>query len=75
MHAEPHRVPIHRRAPAAERIAARRLDLDHLRAEVGQDARTERCRNVMADLQDLQADQRAGSLRWNLHWAPSFVKM
>ena len=58
-------LPVHRRAPAAERIAARRLDLDHLGAEIGQDAGAERRRDVMADFQHLQAGQRAGSLRRN----------
>ena len=56
---------VHRRTPAAERIAAGRLDLDHLGAEVGQDAGAERRGDVVADLQDLQADQRTGALRRN----------
>ena len=61
MHAEPDRVPVHRRAPAAERVAARRLDLDHLGAEIGQDAGAEGRGDVVADLQHLQADERAGT--------------
>ena len=69
VHAEPYRVPLHRSTPAAERIAAWRLELDHLGTEVGQDAGTERSRDVMADLEHLQAGEWTGAFRWNRHLA------
>jgi hypothetical protein len=57
MHAEPDGMPILLRAPAAERVAFRRLHLDHLGAEVGQEAGAEGRRDVVAQLDHLQARQ------------------
>jgi hypothetical protein len=63
MHAEPHRVPVLRGAPAAERIAAGRLHLDHLGAEIGEQPRAERRREVVAEFHDLQSHQRPDARR------------
>jgi hypothetical protein len=60
-------MPVDRGAPAAERIAARRLDLDHFGAEIGEDPGAERGGDVVADLEDFQPDQWPGALRRNLH--------
>ena len=46
-------------APLPHRVAGRRLDLDHVGAEVGQQPRAERRGDEMADLKDAQARQRA----------------
>jgi hypothetical protein len=72
VHAEPHRVPIDRRTPAAERVAARRLDLDYLGAQIGENAGAERRCDVVSELQYLEADQWPGARRWGLHPALSF---
>ena len=61
MDAEPHRVAVFRRTPAAKRIATRRLQLDHLGAKVGQDARAERRSDIMADFEDFQSDKGQGA--------------
>ena len=43
-------------APLAQRVpAARRLDLDHLRPELGEHARAERSGDQLAELDDLDA--------------------
>ena len=53
-------VPVVHLAPRAQRIAAvGRLDLDDLRAELGEDARAERPRDERAELEDAQASERA----------------
>ena len=54
-------LPFTARAPAAERIAAGRLDLDHLGSQVREDAGAEGRGDIMADFQHLEADQRAGA--------------
>jgi hypothetical protein len=51
----PERLPVDLLAPLPHRIAARRLDLDHLGAEVGKQARAERSRHEVPDLEDAQA--------------------
>ena len=56
--AEPDGVTVLRRAPAPERIAAGRLDLDDLGAEIRQNPRAERRRDVMAQFDHLQTCQR-----------------
>ena len=58
MNAEPNRIAVHGGTPATERIAARRLHLDHFRAEIGQNAGAEWGRDIVADFEDFQARQR-----------------
>src|SRR3954447_7754172 len=52
-------------APLPDRIAGLRLDLDDVRAQIGEQPRAERRGDEMADLENAQARQRAvrGSLR------------
>ena len=55
MHAEPDGIAIDIAAPTAHRVPARGFDLDHLSAEVREQARGERGGNVMAELHELEA--------------------
>jgi hypothetical protein len=45
---------------AAHAVAARGLDLDHVGAEVGQDHRTERARQVLAEVDNANAFEGTG---------------
>ena len=58
VNAEPNGMAVLGRAPAAEGIAAGRFQLDHLGAEVGEDAGAEWRGDIMADFQNFQPDQR-----------------
>ena len=50
-----------------ERVAGRRLDLDHLGAEIGQDPGAEGTGDVVAEFQHLEPHQGAGSRRRHGH--------
>jgi len=56
-------VPVFRLTPAAERIPAGWLDLDHLSPEIGEDPGAKWCRDVMAQLDHLQPGQRTRTLQ------------
>ena len=58
MHAEPHRMAVLLAAPAAEGVAARRFHLDHLGAEIGQQAGAEGRGDVVPQFNHLQPCQR-----------------
>jgi len=51
MYTEPHGVAIVPAAPAADRVALRRLDLDDLGAKISEQPRGEGPRDVVAELQ------------------------
>ena len=57
MHAEPDSIAIDIAAPAPHRVPAWGFDLDHLSAEVREQARGERGGNVMAKLHELEASE------------------
>ena len=53
--ARPHLVPV----VGAERVAARRLDLDHVRALLGEEQHPERARDAPRQVEDADAVERA----------------
>ena len=55
MHAEPNGIAIDIAAPTAHRVPARGFHLDHLGAQIGQQARGEGGSDVMAKLHELEA--------------------
>ena len=55
MHAEPDGIAVDIAAPTAHRVPARGFDLDHLSAEISQQARGKGGGNVMAKLHELEA--------------------
>ena len=57
MHAEPDGIAIDIAAPTAHRVPARGFHLDHLSAQISQQARGERGSDVMAKLHELEAGE------------------